>query len=310
MSKQILTIEQSAEKMRNALKGKKRNEDAIMEVIIDSTHSQRLDIRKFYNITYNTELEEDMRKELSGNFRDLCIGLFNTIIEYDAKEINQAMKTLTGDPKALVEIFGTRPQWMLKLIKEEYYDLYKKDLEKEIEKNTSTDYKKMLLTLLRAERSQNKNPDLNQCQEDARRLYEGGEGMLGTDEEIFHRIYSQRSAHELILIGRCYFHKTGRTLIQAIEAEFTGKTRSLFKTVLYAIINPSELFAKLVRKSIVGLGTNTTMLNRVIITRHEIDMGIIKEFYKYKYNVDIKEDIIGDTSGNYQKLLIALVDKY
>ena len=36
-------------------------------------------------------------------------------------------------------------------------------------------------------------------------------------------------------------------------------------------------------------------------------MKYIKEYYKDKYNVEIEKDVIGDTSGAYQKLLLALI---
>jgi hypothetical protein len=58
--------------------------------------------------------------------------------------------------------------------------------------------------------------------------------------------------------------------------------------------------------AIKGLGTNNTLLNRVLISRNEIDMDEIKDFYQQKYNVTMREDIIGDTSGIYQKLCLFL----
>ncbi len=58
--------------------------------------------------------------------------------------------------------------------------------------------------------------------------------------------------------------------------------------------------------AIKGLGTNNDLLNRVLITRKEIDMDEINEFYQHKYNVDMKKDIIGDNSGIYQKLCVYL----
>ena len=33
----------------------------------------------------------------------------------------------------------------------------------------------------------------------------------------------------------------------------------------------------------------------------------ICDFYKDKYNTELKDDIIGDTSGNFQKLCLLLV---
>ena len=43
-----------------------------------------------------------------------------------------------------------------------------------------------------------------------------------------------------------------------------------------------------------------------MITRDEVDMPQIKQFYKALFNKDMVEDIKDDTSGNYQKILIEL----
>ena len=50
------------------------------------------------------------------------------------------------------------------------------------------------------------------------------------------------------------------------------------------------------------------MLERVIITRAKVDMKYIKEYYKDKYKIEMEKDVIGDTSGMYQKLLLALIE--
>ena len=47
-------------------------------------------------------------------------------------------------------------------------------------------------------------------------------------------------------------------------------------------------------------------LIRVIISRNEIDMPQIKQYYKNLFNKDLVQDIKGDTSGNYQKILVEL----
>ena len=47
----------------------------------------------------------------------------------------------------------------------------------------------------------------------------------------------------------------------------------------------------------------------MIITRNEVDMDIIKEYYKILYSRNLVDDVKSDTSGHYQKLLLALIDK-
>ena len=62
----------------------------------------------------------------------------------------------------------------------------------------------------------------------------------------------------------------------------------------------------MVYKAIKGLGTNNTTLIRILVTRQEIDIPLIKQYYKKNYQKDMIDDIKGDTSGNYRKILVEL----
>ena len=96
-------------------------------------------------------------------------------------------------------------------------------------------------------------------------------------------------------------------LVKTCETKLSSKLKVFFRELLYCVINPPEICAEKVRKAIKGLGTNTNLLERVIITRYKLDMKWIKEYYKDKYKVEMEKDVIGDTSGIYQKLLLAMV---
>ena len=110
-------------------------------------------------------------------------------------------------------------------------------------------------------------------------------------------------------IAREYHRKYNKTLMQVIDSEFSGDIKKLLKTVLYANISPSEYFATRINEAVKGLGTNEKILNRVIVTRNEIDIPIIKQYYKLLYGKDMVEDIKSDVSGDYRNLLIALLNK-
>jgi hypothetical protein len=57
------------------------------------------------------------------------------------------------------------------------------------------------------------------------------------------------------------------------------------------------------------MGTNDEQLIRSIVTRKDEDMKMIKKYYKKLFRKNMDDDIKGDTSGNYQKILLALIDE-
>ena len=69
--------------------------------------------------------------------------------------------------------------------------------------------------------------------------------------------------------------------------------------------NP-EKDCDMLRQAMKGAGTNDTALIRVLVSRDEIDMPQIKQYYKQLYGKDLISDIKSDCAGDYEKLLVEL----
>ncbi len=55
------------------------------------------------------------------------------------------------------------------------------------------------------------------------------------------------------------------------------------------------------------MGTKEATLNRIIITRSEIDLVEIKAAYKHLFTRELERDVSSDTSEDYKKLLLELL---
>ena len=295
-----------AETLKNSLSPKK-DENNIIKLVTNRTNYQLQQIKEAYNTLYKGDLIKDLKKALSGHFEDVVVGLFYTPIDFDCFHLRKAIKGLGTDEKALIEILCTRPSNVIEEIKKRYGEMYPgRSLLKDIESDTSGNFRKILRSLLSANRPPNTQPDIEECKNCAKRLYEAGEKRLGTNEEVFTQIFTEKSPSEFICIAQLYYKLTKHTLIQAVENEFSFDSKKCLIAIIYAILSPSEYFAKLIYKAIKGLGTDNTTLIRVLITRHEVDMPQIKQYYKQNYKKDMIDDIKGDTSGNYRKILVEL----
>ncbi len=60
-----------------------------------------------------------------------------------------------------------------------------KNLENDLEAETSGHFKRLLVSLVQGHRNENQYVDVQAAQADARRLYEAGENKLGTDESMW-----------------------------------------------------------------------------------------------------------------------------
>lgn len=73
------------------------------------------------------------------------------------------------------------------------------------------------------------------------------------------------------------------------------------------LTRPEKYFEKVVRLAINKRGTDEGALTRVVTTRAETDMKIIKEEYHKRNSVTLDHAIGKDTTGDYEKMLLALV---
>lgn len=296
-------IDKDAETIKNTLK---KDKNTFIFLIANRTNLERLKIIESYKKQFNRDLIKDLKSELSGDFKDTVLALFQDPISYDCFSLNNAIKGFGTNEDTLIEILSSRSNYEINEIKLRYRQLYGKNLEEELSKELSGDLKKIMLTLLSGTRSGNKNPSEGDCEQKADNLYKAGEKRWGTNEKVFYDILTQASVEELILIDKIYERKYRHGLCVAIDKEFSGKMKKLLQTIVASSINPAEYFATRVFYAIDGLGTKDTLLIRIIVSRNEIDIRDIIEGYKRLFKKDMIKDIEGDTSGNYKNLLVQL----
>ncbi len=301
----MMSVQEAGKLLNESLDGKKRDE-VVFNVIQNSDLNKRLQICNFYAETYGKSLYSDLKSKLNGHFKALAIHLFLHPVTFVAKMLKKALKSFSGDEGIVFEALTSHTQEELRQIEEAFKAETGKDLDKIIESNFSGALKKNLINLLYTKRGVNETPNEEKCEKLANLLCDVGEPNWAGDENIFKEVFIQSSPEELVLIGRYYKQKTGNNMLDIIDHKIAGKNKMLLREVLYNNIIPQELYAEKVNLAIKGLGTNNTLLNRVLISRNEIDMEEIKEFYQKKYKVRMEDDIIGDTSSIYQKLCLHL----
>ena len=299
-------IDADAAALRKAMKGFGTDEKAIIKIIANRTNRERLAMIDSFKKQFNRDLIKDLKSELRGNFENATLALFQDPVTYDCQSLKKAMKGLGTNEDTLIEILATRPNYYINDIKQKYLKLYGKTLEQDLNSDLSGDLKKVMLTLSSAFRSENANPNEADCLDKAEQLYKAGEKRLGTNEKVFYDILTKASPQELTLIDKFYKQKHNHGLLTAIDKEFSGNMKKLLKTIVYVSLNPSEYFATRVNYAVKGLGTKDTLLIRVLVTRHEIDLPQIKEAYKRLYKKDLIKAVEDDTSGDYKRLLVEL----
>jgi len=147
------------------------------------------------------------------------------------------------------------------------------------------------------------------CQRQAQELFKAGEDKWGTDEETFNRIFSTADFYTLRLIWDLYVKISQRDIMNSVERETSGDYKKSLLAIAQSIKCRPMYFAERLYKSMKGLGTDDSTLIRIVVTRAEIDMVQIKSCFLEKYKQTLWNFIKDDTSGDYKKVLLAIVGR-
>ena len=300
-----MSVSELAEKLHTNLYGPKKD-DIILQIAMNTNLQIRISISQYYKAAYEKSLFEDIKSKISGDFGYCAAQMFLSPLEFCLHHLKIGLKK--GN-ECTFEMLTSKTPEELKIIENVYKRNTGNELKDDIKKVYSGSVGNNLLNLFDTPRLSNPKPRKNDCEKYANKLIEKEPKNWIDDESLFKEIFIQRSPEELILIARFYLKSTGNNLLDVVEKKLKGKQQMLLKEILYNNIMPHELFAEKIYLAIKGAGTNEEILTRALVSRCELDMALMREIYQFKYNISMKEDIIGDTSGSYQTLCVNLCEK-
>ncbi|CAF0734752.1 unnamed protein product [Adineta ricciae] len=313
-------VEADCQALAGAMRGAGTNERALIDIIANRSNAQRQQIKTQYKSMYGVDLIKQLGGELSGHFKETITALFDSPANFDAWSLHEAFRRCKEG--TLREILLTRTNSEIREIVEAYRQLYRKELEKDLGSHVrGTDFKRILISAVQANRDEltpqqiqqarqsgiESVIDRNRARQDADDLYKAGAAKWGTDERTFNAIFSQRSYYQLRAVFEEYQKKYRQDMAQVIRSEFSGNAKDAYLVLIACIRDRPTFFAERLHQAIEGLGTRDSTLIRVIVTRSEIDLAQVKQRYQQMYNRSLAQDVSGDTSGDYKRMLLSIV---
>lgn len=299
--------EEDAVALRAAMKGWGSDDKALIALLSTRCAAQRLQIGLMYKTMYGRDLRQDLKSETSGHFEDTIKRMMYDRPHFDAYSLRKAMKGIGSDDSALIEIIVTKTNAEIKEIKECYKEMFDRDLEKDIVSETSGHFKRLLVAAIQGNRNETTKVDMAKAKKEAEDIYKAGEKRWGTDESIFNKVLSLRSRAQLIATFKEYRKISQYDITRSIEREMSGDLKRGMKALVQCIKDRPTYFAERLYNCMKGAGTNDSTLIRIVIARSEIDLADIKDRFFDMYNKSLKRMIEQDISGNYKRLILAIV---
>ncbi|XP_078095802.1 annexin A4-like [Mustelus asterias] len=139
-------------------------------------------------------------------------------------------------------------------------------------------------------------------QEDAAKLRKAMKG-LGTDEDAIIEVLTQRTIAQRQQIKLDYKTAFGRDLIGDLKSEISGNFEQV---VLGLMMTPVMYDIHELKKSIKGAGTDEGCLIEILASRNNREVQQIVASYKKEFGQSLEDDIAGDTSHMFQRVLVSL----
>ncbi|VDL60707.1 unnamed protein product [Hymenolepis diminuta] len=311
-----------AEHLKKAMKGLGTNENAILSILGRRTTYERMAIRDAYPSISSKTLDAALKSDLSGKFGEFCQILIQSPAQIMAEALYKAMKGLGTKERVINEILGGISKAEISDLKIAFEKVSGgKTLEDAIKGDTSGHYQEALLMILAGQSDEPQTQQLkglspaninefvntSLAEQDAKEIYDSGEGHVGTAEGRFMRPILNRSVIQLNATNKAYIKNYGKPLVEAIKKETSRDFENLLVYRVRYATERAALFAELLHSTMKGAGTLDATLQRTLALRADTDLGSIKDKYSELYGESLEDAIKGDTSGDYKALCLKLI---
>lgn len=291
-----------AEKLKKAMKGLGTDESKIIKILGRRTNAQRQAIAKAYENNYGKDLASTIKSETTGKFEKVLVSLLTPLPKFYAQQLRGALKGAGTNEKVLNEVLLTLTKEELAEVKEIYKNEYHDTLEHDIKKDTDKDYEDFLLLLAGGERSERSE---ERAEKYAKKLYSAEESK---EAKVYNKIIAKRQFGLLKITFKLFENVSGHNIEESIKRTFSGDYEDALIAAVRRTQGLPEFLAEQLRNAIAGAGTNENTLVRIIVPRSEIDLKSIQDAYSVKYGRSLVDDVKSDTSGDFKKLLVELLE--
>ncbi|XP_054709323.1 annexin A4-like [Uloborus diversus] len=237
-----------------------------------------------------------------------------------ATKLRKAMRGIGTDEKVIIDVFTGHNNSQRQIIKKKYKTIYGRVLADDIKAELGGHFEDVCLALLTPLAEylvdclyyalKGYKPD-DKCIIEILVSLEYLAGLSkswGTDEDLFITVLATRSKMQLQATIAAYERVSGHLLEETIKSEFGGNIRHALLAIVECIDNRPAFFAKQLHQALNGPGTDDKTIIRILVSRSEVDLADIYEWYHMKYDVDLSEAIYADTSGDYRKILMKILN--
>ncbi|KAM9419925.1 annexin A2 isoform 2-T12 [Salvelinus alpinus] len=265
----------------------------LIKILTNRSNAQRQIIAQTFKTITEKELSSGLKKALSGELENLLLALLMTPLQFEAYRLRQSMEGIGTDEEGLLEILCTRSPNVLANITSTYKEQYNKDLETDLKGETSGDFAKLVLALLK------KKKVVGMVQRDTEALTEAI-NQAKADPGPWITILTTRDSEHLNKVFVNLESEKRETVDEAIEKAFSGDVRLGLKTLVRCIQSPNLYLAQRLETM------KAAIVQGVMVSHSEEDLLCVRVAYLRQTGTSLYTALQKQFKGDHLQALLAI----
>ncbi|XP_010883428.2 annexin A2 [Esox lucius] len=294
--------EKDARVIQNALESKGSDLNTLVRILTNRNNAQRQSIAQSYHNLAKKELCPALKKALSGGLEQLILGLMMTPSQFEAHRLRQTMEGIGTDEEGLLAVLCTKTPQQLKDATTAYKQEFGRYLENDLISETSKDFTKLVLAILKKEELNSKeNVDYHLINQDVKALNDALNGKK-KDPAPWIQVLTTRDSNHLSRVLSGLEDLRGETVDKTVQSHFSGDLKVGFQTLVRSIPSIPLFLAQRLNNNI----KKSNLVMGILISHSEEDLLCVRIEYRKLTNTSLYSTIQKEYKGEMQQALLAL----
>ncbi|RAK73139.1 Annexin [Aspergillus fijiensis CBS 313.89] len=301
-----------ADALRKAMKGFGTDEKGLIAVLARLDPLQVAAVRATYQSHIRRDLYADVKSETSGYFRQGLLAIIDGPLAHDTALAREAVQGIGTKEWLLNEVLLGRSNADIRAIQAAYERTYRgRSLQQDVADDLSFKTKTLFTAVLRAARHEESMPiDYRLIESEAQNIHGATAARIVNNADEVTALFARTSDNELRALNQAFASRYHLSLESHIEKEFSGHMKDALLYMLRTALDPAMRDAVLLEEAMKGMGTKDNQLVVRVVRLHwnRQHMEIVKRAYHHRFRTDLIQRVKGETSGDYQRLLVAMLE--
>lgn len=300
-----------ADLLRKAMKGFGTDEKTLIQVLSKLDPLQMAAVRSTYSSHIRRDLYSDVKSETSSYLRQGLLAIIDGPLAHDTTLAREAVQGIGTKEWLLDDVLLGRSNADLMAIKSSYDRTHHRSLERDVENDLSFGTKTLFMHVLRAGRHDENAPiDYRNIQSEAQNLHGATAARMRNNADEVCALFARSSNKELQAMNQAFSERYHISLETHLEKEFSGHMQEALLHMLRSALDPAMRDAIDLEECMKGMGTKDEKLviRTVRVHWNRQHLETVKRAYQHKYNQSLLHRVKGETSGDYQRMLVGMLE--